>query len=63
LEREIDRKNNSWEFGQNSSINEISNSNGHHLENQSSEETHVSPLSNADRIREIRNRKKGGKND
>jgi hypothetical protein len=61
LEREIDRKNNSWEFGQNSSINEISNSNGHHLENQSSEETHVSPLSNADRIREIRNRKKGGK--
>jgi len=61
LENELDRKNNRWEFGQNKTANKVSSSNGHNLENLGSEENYVVPLSNADRIREIRNQKKGGR--
>lgn len=58
-ELEIDRRNNSWELGQNNSINVSPKLDEHLPKNQEAGEAYVKPLSNADRIREIRNRKKG----
>lgn len=60
-ERELDKKNDWQELSQNSSTNEILNSVQELTENEESDETFIIPVSNADKIREIRNQKKGGK--
>lgn len=61
MERELDRKNVWQELGQTNSSNEVLNSVQASSENEISEEAYIMPVSNADKIREIRNQKKGGR--